>query len=543
MISLELLGDGILVLDRVWRIRAFNNRAAELMHSAYVGLLGGDFWEAVQPQVAEMYRQTVETSLRLQDSHVLIARQVFEDQWIEYTFTRHEEGLVVTLRDATESQKVMRRLRDSEHRNFVLFGLNPTVMWIFDVDTLQVVAANQAAVEFYGIKQKAFLNLDVETLFPDGEAAPLLELAQAPRPLMPQMAHLLLCRQKVANGVALTELACSAIDWKERPCILVSLADLSERHFAETSLRQLNDDLQLQMERCTASLQLANRDLDAFAQAMSHDLKDPLHVLNGFARALGRKYAGVLDVQGMHYVERIQATTRQLAKLVDDLRTLARLPRMPVNNELVDLSPLCAALARDLRRRDPARADVLLEIEPNLLVQGDRELLTMALTHLLDNAWKFTARKAQPWIRIGFVSAVGDPGPDPVQAVPEAVPEKILSVSDNGAGFDAAYQDKLFMSFQRLHSSADFAGNGLGLSIVRRATVRMGGRVWAESIDGTGATFFMAVPVVPHPDSIADQAAPDPEPDIGQSQALLFDETAAAPLPDGQPVPDRPPGD
>ncbi|RYX93130.1 MAG: PAS domain-containing protein [Comamonadaceae bacterium] len=577
MIALELLSDGVLVLDNTWHILACNSRAAELMHTASADLTGGDFWEAMPEEVAEQHRQPVEAALRIDDSHVLVARHVFEDQWVEYSFRRHGEGCVVTLRDATESQKIMHRLRDSEHRNFVLFGLNPTVMWIFDVDTLKVTAVNQAAVDFYGIRQKKFLTLHVTALFPDQEAAPLVEQALGARSRTPQPARLLLCRQKLENGtLALAELACNAIEWKGRPCMLVSLADVSERHLADAGLRQLNDELLQQQEQRALELQVANRDLDAFAQAMSHDLKDPLHVLNGFARALSRKYAGVLDVQGQHYVERIQATTRQLAKLVDDLRTLARLPRLPLVNEAVDLAPICAALMRDLRKRDPDRGDVLLEIEPNLVVNGDRDLLTMALTHLLENAWKFTARKPQAWIRIGFVAAdtAADAGRQPARVSlrqaqrepfrdsgrqllldgenpaegierPESrgeptrprgpLPgEKVLSVADNGVGFDLAYQDKLFMAFQRLHSSADFAGNGLGLVIVRRSVLRMQGRVWAESVEGAGATFFIALaePAKGQDAAPASEQAPAPEPRIPAIPPIrsVPDVAAAAPL-------------
>ncbi|MDO9402450.1 MAG: ATP-binding protein [Polaromonas sp.] len=496
MISLELLGEGILVLDTRWHIQTGNRLGAALLHSPRPDLTGMDFWEAVQPKVADRHRQPVEAALRLQDTHVLVALHEFEGQWVEYSFRRHADGLVVTLRDATESQNIMRRLRDSEQRNHVLFGLNPNAMWIFDIDTLKIVAANHAAMDFYGIRQKKFLSLTVNALFPDREAAPLIELALAPGSRVLQPARPLLCRQKGARGdLLLVELGCSHIDWKGRPSMLVSLADVSDRHLAERGLQDINEELHRHMERCQADLQLANRDLDAFAQAMSHDLKDPLHVLNGFARALSRKYATVLDVQGQHYVERIQATTRQLAKLVDDLRTLTRLHRLPMVTEDIDLAPMCNDLIADLRRRHADR-EVLLEIPPRMVVSGDRDLLEMALANLLDNAWKFTAKKEQAWIRIGL-APVDDAGQEADVALGKTPREQVVFVSDNGAGFDPAYQDKLFMAFQRLHSSVDFPGNGLGLVIVRRATVRMGGRVWAETTDGNGASFFMALPPRP----------------------------------------------
>ena len=286
---------------------------------------------------------------------------------------------------------------------------------------------------------------------------------------------------KKADGERiLVELACASFYWQQRPAVLVSVVDVGARHVADAQLRQRNDELELGMAQSTLQAQNNRKELETFLYAMSHDLRAPLHVVSGFARTLAERYSAVLDRQGQHFLERIQASTRQLAKLIDDLRTLTYLPRVTLVPETVDLVPVCQRLVDELGKREPGR-QVLLEMPAQLLVTGDKHLLATALSCLLDNAWKFTSRKDQGWIRVGVM-----PG--------GASGDAVLFVSDNGAGFDAAYADRLFVAFQRLHSSADFPGNGLGLAIVKRVAQMHGGEVWATTVEQGGSSFFMALP-------------------------------------------------
>ena len=165
---------------------------------------------------------------------------------------------------------------------------------------------------------------------------------------------------------------------------------------------------------------------------------------------------------------------------MDELRTLSQLSHRAGLAEVFDLAPACQAVVASLRKRDPARV-VTIEMPTSLRVVGDSHRLAAAVGCLLENAWKFSSRKSEAWIQLGL-----SPG--------KATGEVILEVSDNGAGFDSAYSGNLFTAFQRLHSSADFPGNGLGLAIVKRVAELHGGRVWAESGEHGGATFFLALP-------------------------------------------------
>ena len=177
-----------------------------------------------------------------------------------------------------------------------------------------------------------------------------------------------------------------------------------------------------------------------------------------------------------------------MSELIDDLLELSRLNHSSVRKETVDLGVLAKAFADELRKSQPGRR-VEFAIEEGLLVQGDRRLFRIALNHLLDNAWKFTQQHTRAKIELGVRQGDGEP---------------TYFLRDDGAGFDMAYADKLFGPFQRLHSSTEFEGRGIGLAAVRRIIHRHGGRVWAEGAVGEGATFYFTLPhtiTLPHTSS------------------------------------------
>ncbi len=494
--GLELATQGIIVLDDNWRIVVLNSQAQALMQSPGTTAPGTEFWEAAPEPVAEDHRSTSEQALQDGAAHAFVVHHAFEDRWIEYSLRRHDNGVIVNLRDVSDTRQALVLLQGSELCNQSLFEENTQPMWLLQPDSRQVLAFNKAAFVFYRFPGDSVPLPNAEVLFPEGEAASWL----ATLPLGDFRQELRVATQRRMNGeLVLVELACSRVQWFERPVLLVSVVDVSERHFADRELQQLNESLEQRLAQCTEAWQRDRLELDTFTRAMSDDLKAPLHVVSGFAATLAERHASSLDEQGLHYLSRIRASTNQLAKLIDDLRTLAHLPEVAINPGPVDLAPACRRLIDELRKREPQR-DLVLEIPDALPLFGDKALLTLAVGHLLDNAWKFTAAKPQAWIKVALV-----PGPADGSAV--------LVVSDNGVGFDAAYTDKLFSAFQRLHSSADFPGAGLGLAIVARVAGRHGGAVWATTTDGAGASFFLSLPQAPGgtvsaaaPATAADQA-------------------------------------
>jgi PAS domain S-box-containing protein len=475
---LDLTLDGILLLDDKGLILDANAQALELLHCSLPAVSGHDFWDVVPQEIAEQHQDATDLALGSSDRYSFTAHQSFENSRVEYTFRRHLAGYVVNLREAGSAQKFQRLLEDSKRYNQLIFEANPNAMWVFDLTSLQIFAVNQAAIRFYGIARKVFMTLGMDALFPEGEGAELLRSLLPGKDGKPEMR---LCKQKIMDGKeVLVELAWSQVKWDGHQAVLVSLADISDRHLADSTLKRDNAALQQALLAQQGELKNARHDLLTFTQAVSSDLQDSLHVAHGFAARLAEKYSLVLDEQGRHYLRRIQASISQLAKLVDDLRTLAQLPLRSGIPAMVDLAPVCLSLIADLRKRDPDR-DVTIEMGDRLMVVGNKGLLTTAMTCLLENAWKFTSKKPEAWIKVGLL-----PG--------KASGETVLLVADNGAGFDPVYGGNLFTAFQRLHSSADFPGNGLGLAIIKRVAQIHGGTVWAESPDQVGASFFMALP-------------------------------------------------
>ncbi|MES2383819.1 MAG: ATP-binding protein [Pseudomonadota bacterium] len=475
--GLELATQGILVLDEDWRITAANSLARALLHAPGAGLAGREFWDALADDVADAHRGTSEQALQDGAAHVFVVHDPFEDRWTEYSLRRHGSGVVVNLRDVSDTRQALLLLQASEFCNQSLFDGNTQAMWLFDAESLRVLALNKEAALFYGLPADTAAMPLADVFFPDGEAAAWLESLPA-GDFQQQMR---VCAQRRTNGEqVLVELACSTVLWFDRRAVLVSVVDVGERHFADTRLQQLNEALEQRLARMATELQHSRQETATFTQAMSDDLKAPLHVVSGFAATLAERYSAALDEQGRHYLSRIRASARQLARLFDDLRTLAHLPGVAISPEPVDLAPVCRRLIDDWRKREPDR-QLVLEIPAALPVFGDRNLLLTAMDCLLDNAWKFTGRKAQGWIQVALLPA-------------SSSGDSVLVVADNGAGFDAAYADRLFTAFQRLHSSADFPGGGLGLAIVKGVAGRHGGTVWATTAESGGASFFMALP-------------------------------------------------
>ncbi len=227
------------------------------------------------------------------------------------------------------------------------------------------------------------------------------------------------------------------------------------------------------LEDANRELEGINRELEAFSYSVSHDLRAPLRTIDGFSQILAEDYAERLDEEGLDYLARVRTASRHMAELIDDLLDLSRVGRRPLKRERVDLSALAAGIADDLKRSEPDR-EVEFVIEEGVVARGDVGLLKVALENLMGNAWKFTSREGRATIRFGVSGGA-------------------FYVSDDGAGFDAAYKDKLFGAFQRLHGPEEFEGTGIGLATVARIVHRHGGEVWAEGAVGEGATFYFTL--------------------------------------------------
>lgn len=255
---------------------------------------------------------------------------------------------------------------------------------------------------------------------------------------------------------------------------IVAPADAQNARMLD-EIRQLNAGLEGKIAARTADLQRANEELKAFSYSLSHDLRSPLKVIDGFAQQLQKHLDTGADAKVRHYLARIKAAVIQMGELIEGMLELNRVSHAALQWQDVDLSALAEDAVAQLALQDAQRV-VQVTIAAGLHTSGDPRLLRAALQNLIGNAWKFTANQPQPEITFG--SFIDDAG------------QRVLMVRDNGAGFDMNYSEKLFKAFERLHSSAEFPGTGVGLATVARVIARHGGRIWAESVPGEGATFF-----------------------------------------------------
>jgi signal transduction histidine kinase len=244
---------------------------------------------------------------------------------------------------------------------------------------------------------------------------------------------------------------------------------------------QLLAELEQRVHERTLQLEATNRELEAFAYSVSHDLKAPLRAISGFADLLAAQEPK-LDEKSKHFLSNVRTEASRMNELIEDLLRLARLSRTELRRARVDLSALAHEVGDQLKAAAPER-HVELRVEPGLTAHGDAGLLRAVLQNLLSNAWKYTSKKDSAVIEVG--------------ARAQADGTRAFFVKDDGAGFDMQYAGKLFAPFQRMHRQEDYPGHGVGLATVQRIVHRHGGRAWTESEPGKGATFLFTLPPPP----------------------------------------------
>jgi signal transduction histidine kinase len=247
---------------------------------------------------------------------------------------------------------------------------------------------------------------------------------------------------------------------------------------AETEVQRMNLSLEKQVRARTMELQVANKELESFCYAVSHDLRAPLRHVRGFTEILKEDCAPHLSSQCQHHLEKISSSCDRMDALITDLLQLSRYSRAELTMEELDLTDLARLVETQLQSADPERT-TRITIQDGLTARGDRPLITAVLQNLVGNAWKYSSRKEDARIEVGMEMVAG---------------ERRFFVRDNGAGFDMAHADKLFTPFQRLHNDREFEGTGIGLATVKRIIDRHGGRIWAEAAPDAGATFYFTLP-------------------------------------------------
>jgi PAS domain S-box-containing protein len=318
-----------------------------------------------------------------------------------------------------------------------------------------IVLVNAQLERLFGYQREELIDQPVEVLVPDAIGARhpglLAGYVTDPQPrLMGAGAELAGRRRDGSTFPA--DISLSAIDTDDGVLLAVAVRDVTERRRV--------------------------KDLEAFTYSVAHDLRAPLRTLSGFSEALLEDYGDALDDEGRDFAERIVEASEQMATLIDDLLRLSSVSLADMQFRTVDLGAEAALIAGALQRDDPQRR-VSFAIQRPVLVRADPSLIRTVLQNLLENAWKFTSGTDDASIEFG--------------ATPTGDGRLSCYVRDDGPGFDPAYNDKLFQPFQRLHTTQEFPGTGVGLASVRQIVERHGGRVRAEGTVGKGAAFYFTL--------------------------------------------------
>ena len=475
--------DAVYVSTREGRILSINRAGVELFGYSSEEMIGMDIRSLyADPRDRERFQEEIEPTGAVKDYEVLLKRKDGAKLCCLLTSTvrRSEEGDILgyqgMMRDITAHKKAEQALRSSEEKFSKIFHSSPDWMAISALSDGRLIDVNNAFCKITGYARAEVIgktSFDLGLWVDRKERSRMAEVLRREGRVIDHETRFRMKSGEIRMMLRSAEL----IELDGETCVINVTRDITERKRAEEQIRTLNSELR---QRVT-ELQEANRELDAFSYTVSHDLRSPLIVIGGFARRLLQSHGRVLGAEGREKLDTIRGNVQKMEELISDLLSFSRTGRQQMSASVVYMEEVVDSIFRELKASAPGRT-IDLKKGTLLPVYADKALIRLVLVNLLANAFKFTRPRAAAVIEVESRQENG---------------EVVYCVRDNGVGFDAHDAGRLFDVFQRAHSSREFEGTGIGLSIVQRVITRHGGRLWAEGTKGEGAVFCFTLPVGP----------------------------------------------